>query len=102
MLNFIYKIIALVLAIGFVTSTPFESALDDSSVKRAEKIDEISHIKLPSALTWANQAWGVGKNADRADGKDVVLVDGFDATEEEITEYKTKGITVRLKIGDPM
>eukprot|EP00121_Abeoforma_whisleri_P015996 Awhi_evm1s14704 len=48
---------------------------------------------LRSGLTWSNRAWGQGKKSDSISNVDVVDVDGFDVSEEEIKEYHSKGLT---------
>eukprot|EP00121_Abeoforma_whisleri_P015184 Awhi_evm1s13997 len=49
---------------------------------------------LHSGLTWSNRAWGQGKNSDSTSNVDVVDVDGFDVSEEEIKDYHSQGLIV--------
>eukprot|EP00121_Abeoforma_whisleri_P000589 Awhi_evm1s515 len=62
----------------------------DHSLKTSEVERRSSPMKFQAGLTWANRAWGRGKATDSIKDKKVVIVDMFDATDAEISNYKTE------------
>eukprot|EP00121_Abeoforma_whisleri_P013543 Awhi_evm1s12495 len=48
-------------------------------------------IPIRTGYTWANRAWGQGKDEDKVEGMDVVLVDLIDTAASQIQDYQVKG-----------
>eukprot|EP00121_Abeoforma_whisleri_P000114 Awhi_evm1s102 len=48
-------------------------------------------IKVPSLMTWTNNAWGDGNELDRTSGMKLVIVDLFDEKESRIQQLKQDG-----------
>jgi len=52
------------------------------------------HPRLKNGMTWANRAWGEGRDKDSYSGKQAIDVDLFDTSKEKIKEYQDEGLLV--------